>query len=109
MTSTQSLARGLNIKRALIYFFVAYVVVTVLATGTSVVYGMVYQLPSPQELGVSLLQAPSFTATVQYHVLLMLLIWPVFAWLYLRKRQARNRDGELKEALRLAFFWLAGF
>jgi hypothetical protein len=37
----------------------------------------------------------------------MLLVWPAFAWVYLRKRQPRNRDGELRETLRLSFFWLA--
>src|SRR5258705_9244996 len=103
----QSLEKGLDIQRALIYFFAAYSVVTVLATATSVTYGIIYQTPQPEELGVSLLKAPSFVATVPYHVLIMLLVWPVFAWVYLRKRQPRNRDGELGESLRLSFFWLA--
>jgi hypothetical protein len=106
-TKQQSLEKGIDIKRALIYFLVAYVVVTVLATAVSVLYGMVYPSSPPQELGVSLLKAPSFTATVPYHVLIMLLIWPVFAGMYFRKRQLQNRDRELKEALRLSFFWLA--
>lgn len=103
----QSLEKGLDIKRALIYFFVAYGVVTILATAITLLYGLVYHSPQPEELGVSLLKAPSFTATVPYHVLIMLLVWPAFAWVYLRKRQPRNRDGELRETLRLSFFcWL---
>jgi hypothetical protein len=103
----QSLEKGFDIKRALVYFFVAYAVVTILATATSVLYGIVYHSPQPEELGVSLLKAPSFTATVPYHVLIMLLVWPAFAWLYFRKRQPRNQDGGLAESLRLSFFWLA--
>ena len=107
ISKQQSLEKGFDIKRALIYFFVAYIVVTILATAVSVLYGVVYPSPQPEELGVSLLKAPSFTATVPYHVLIMLLVWPAFAWVYFRKRQPQNRDGELKEALRLSFFWLA--
>lgn len=70
----QSLEKGLDIKRALIYFFVAYGVVTILATAITLLYGLVYHSPQPEELGVSLLKAPSFTATVPYHVLIMLLV-----------------------------------
>ena len=107
IASQQSLEKGLDTRRALIYFFVAYCVVTVLATATSVTYGIIYQTPQPEELGVSLLKAPSFTATVPYHVLIMLLVWPVFAWVYFRKRQHENQGQEVSEALRLSFFWLA--
>ena len=103
----QSLEKGLDIQRALIYFFVAYCVVTVLATATSVTYGIIYQTPQPEELGVSLLKAPSFVATVPYHVVIMLLVWPVFAWMYFRKRRQGNHDKEVRETLRLSFFWLA--
>jgi hypothetical protein len=103
----QSLEKGLDIRRALIYFFIAYCVVTVLATATSVTYGIIYQTPQPEELGVSLLKAPSFVATVPYHVVIMLLVWPVFAWMYFRKRRQGNLDKEVRETLRLSCFWLA--
>jgi hypothetical protein len=103
----QSFEKGLDIKRALIYFFLSYGIVTILATAVTVLYGIIYHSPQPEELGVGLLKAPAFTATVPYHVLIMLLVWPAFAWLYLRKRQPRNRDIELRESLRLGFFWLA--
>jgi hypothetical protein len=106
MISTQSLKKRLDTKRALIYFFVAYTVVTVLATATTVVYGIVNRMPE-NEPGVSLLKDPSFTATVPYHVLIMLLVWPVFAWLYFRKRQQENPDKEVMETLHLSFLWLA--
>jgi hypothetical protein len=108
MISThQSLEKGLDIRRALIYFSIAYGVVTVLATATTVTYGIIYHSPQPEELGVSLLKAPSFVATVPYHVLIMLLVWPVFAWVYFRKRQQGNQNKEVRETLRLSFLWVA--
>jgi hypothetical protein len=82
-------------------------VVTVLATATSLTYGIIYHSPQPEELGVSLLKAPSFTATVPYHVLIMLVVWPVFSWVYFRKRQQEIQGKEVMETLRLSFFWLA--
>lgn len=103
----QSLDKGLDIKPALFYFCAAYGVVTILATATTVLYGFVYHSLQPEELGVGLLKAPAFTATVPYHVLIMLLVWPLFAWAYLRKRLSRDRDREVRETLRLSFFWLA--
>jgi len=106
MMGTQSLDKGFDIKRALIYFFVAYSVVTVLATATSVLYGVIYRMPTTEGPGVSLLKDPSFTATVPYHVLIMLLVWPVFAWLYFRKRQQETPGKEVRETLNLSFFWL---
>jgi hypothetical protein len=107
ISTQQSLEKGLDIRRALIYFSIAYGVVTVLATATTITYGMIYHSPQPEELGVSLLKAPSFVATVPYHVLIMLLVWPVFAWVYFRKRQQENQDKEVRETLRLSFLWLA--
>lgn len=107
MISRQSGEQRLDIKRALIYFLLAYAVVTILATAVTVLYGLVYQSPQPEDLGVSLLKAPSFVATVPYHVLIMLLVWPAFAWVYWRKRQPRNQGRGLGETLRLSFFWLA--
>jgi len=108
MISTQQpVEKGLDMRRALIYFSIAYGVVTVLATATTVTYGIIYHSPQPEELGVSLLKAPSFVATVPYHVLIMLLVWPVFAWVYFRKRGQGNLDKEVRETLRLSFLWLA--
>ena len=107
ISTQQSLEKGLDTRRALIYFFIAYGVVTVLATATTITYGIIYHSPQPQELGVSLLKAPSFVATVPYHVLIMLLVWPVFAWVYFRKRRQENQYKEVMETLRLSFFWLA--
>ena len=91
---------------ALSYFLVAYVLVTVLAAGLTIAYGAINNSPQPQELGVGLLKAPAFVATVPYHVVIMLLVWPIFAWLYFRKRRVADRQQELKLTFLLACLWL---
>ena len=55
---------------------------------------------------MSILQAPAFVATVPYHVLIMLLIWPPFAWLYFRKRRPATSQEESQQTLHLAMLWL---
>jgi hypothetical protein len=107
MVRKRSLKRGLANGRAVIYFVIAYCLVTILATATTVTYGIIYHSPQPEGLGIGLLKAPSFVATVPYHVIIMLLVWPVFAWLYFKKRSPADQDTEVMETLRLAFFWLA--
>jgi hypothetical protein len=107
MASTAHASRnGLAVVPALLYFVVAYVVVTVLAAGLTITYGAINKSPDPRELGVGMLQAPAFVATVPYHVLIMLLIWPLFAWLYFRKRRPHNAQQESRQTLLLAFLWL---
>jgi hypothetical protein len=95
----------LNFKRAFACFIVAYCVVTIMAGATTIIYEILAHSPEAPK-GVSILKAPAFAATVPYHVLIMLIVWPVFAWLYFRKRQNENYTMELKETLQLSFFWL---
>jgi hypothetical protein len=97
---------GLAVGLALIYFVAAYVLVTVLAAGLTITYGTINHSLEPGQLGVGMLQAPAFVATVPYHVLIMLLIWPVFAWLYFRKRRPSSSQQESKVTMRLALLWL---
>jgi hypothetical protein len=103
---TVALEKKLDITRALMCFLVSYCIVTVLATATTITYGMIYDSPQPEQLGVSLLKAPSFVATVPYHVVIMLLVWPIVAWVYFRKGWKENQDTSISETLRLALFWL---
>ena len=46
-------------------------------------------------------------ATVPYHVLVMLIIWPIFAHLYFRKSPKRNPAQQKQETFRLGLLWLA--
>ena len=90
----------LNSKRAFIAFLIAYIIVTILATASSIWYAVFFNVPA-QKSGESILKAPNFVATVPYHVLIMFIIWPLFARYYFKKRIP-----EFKETLNLAFFWL---
>jgi hypothetical protein len=92
----------LNFTRATVCFLVAYVLVTIFATASSVIYGMLNVLP-PLAPGESILQDAAFVATVPYHVLIMVIVWPAFAWIYFRKPGSSLVK---KETLQLAFFWL---
>ena len=105
MPTAQRSRSGLALVPALIYFLIAYVLVTVLASGLSITYATINHSPDPQP-GMSILQAPAFVATVPYHVLIMLLIWPLFAWLYFRKRRPATSQEESQQTLRLAILWL---
>lgn len=61
----------------------------------TVVFATPFKLPSPQDLGISLSQAPAYLMTLPYHPLLNLL-WLPFAWMYLhsfelsQKQDCRN-------------------
>ena len=95
----------LAIIPALLYFLVAYVLVTILAAAVSETYATIKHSPDPQP-GQSILQAPAFVATVPYHVQIMFLVWPVFAWLYFRKRRSSNAEQERRLSLKLGAVWL---
>jgi hypothetical protein len=90
-------------KRALILFCIAYLAVNIVATAISVTYGVVNHSPQPQDLGVGLLEAPAFANTVLYQALVMYVIWPLFAWLYFRKRSAKGISRQ--EIWSLSWVW----
>jgi hypothetical protein len=95
-----------HLKRALILFAAAYVIVSILAVAISISYGIISGLPQPPP-GTSPVKAPVFLATVPYHVLVMLIVWPIFAGIYFKKSQKRNPAQEKRETWRLAWLWLA--
>jgi hypothetical protein len=94
----------INFKRAGINFVLAYLVVTILAYGVSFLAEIIFQLPSMEELGVTMFESPTFVMTVPYHLLINFLVWTGFSWLYFRK--AEGRTILFKEYLHLALFWL---
>ena len=95
----------LNFIRALALFFGAYIIVTILAVATTECYDLIVN-PPPAAPGVSPVKAPVFLATVPFHVLIMLIIWPLFAAIYFKNARAKNLNEERSETLSLAFLWL---
>ena len=85
---------------ALTYFLIAYVLVTLLAAGSSEFYRALTDAPYAHELGVAMLEDPAFQATVPVHVLIMGLIFTPVACLFLRQRRS------LTSARLLAWVWL---
>jgi hypothetical protein len=96
----------LNFTRALALFFAAYVIVSILATAISLSYGAIAN-PPPAAPGVSPVLAPVFLATVPYHVLVMLIVWPIFAGLYFRKIKSQDIAAQKAQTFSLALLWLA--
>lgn len=91
-----------RIGKATLYLFLAYWIVTLIAIILTILFAVWFNPPSPEELGVNPSQAPAYLMTIPYHWFINLLIWPPFAWLYLRDV---DNDRRGKEALRLGAFW----
>jgi hypothetical protein len=95
----------INFTRALVLFFIAYVIVTILATAISVIYAIIYKTPPPVP-GITVLKSASFIATVPYHVVLMFVIWPLFAWIYYKNPIRKIASLQSGEIWQLSFCWL---
>ena len=100
MSRPASIPRPFSWLLALLYFLSAYLLVAVLAADSTGLLRQITGVPHAHELGVGLLDDPAFDATMQCQVLITLLVWPTFAWLYLRKRLT------LAHARALAWVWL---
>jgi len=92
-----------NTRKAIFYFLYAYWIVTILGTLMTVLFAYLFDPPSPEALGVTASQAPAYLMTIPYHPLLNLVVWPWFAWLYLRNVPGLRTPGN--EELRLWAFW----
>ena len=92
-----------RLVKATLYLFIAYWIVTILGILLTLAFAALFHPPTPQELGVPVTQAPAYTMTLPYHPLLNLLVWPLFAWWYLRGLPPLVQPA--REALRLGAFW----
>ncbi|WP_433060968.1 hypothetical protein [Dactylosporangium sp. CS-033363] len=90
----------MRVLRATVCFFAAYAVVTVLAGAVTLIYGAVNHTADADARAGSMVLAPSFTATVPYHVVIMLVVATLFGMLYWRRPAGRRH-----EALALAVAW----
>jgi hypothetical protein len=98
--------RGLLVRRAIATFVVAYLVVTVLASTVTITYAAIEHTGAEDAGAASPVLSPSFSATVPYHVLIMLLVWPVSAGVYLRRLGRADRRDRMRHAVLLSAFWL---
>jgi hypothetical protein len=92
-----------NVKKSVILFLLSYIIVTILAYGSSFAAAMLFKLPSHIDPGVSIFEDPAFVMTVPYHLLINLLIWVLFSYLYLRKV---DKQYFWKEMYILSVTWL---
>ncbi|HTJ37170.1 MAG TPA: hypothetical protein VL738_28415 [Dactylosporangium sp.] len=88
--------------RALGCFAAAYAIVTVLAGASTLIYATINHTEDADARAVSPVLSPSFTATVPYHVLIMVLVFTPFACLYWRRADGRD---PVRETLRLSVVW----
>ena len=72
-----------QLKRATIYLIIAYCLVTFLGFMLTVAFWTLLGLP-PDPAGTPAYNVAAYRLTEPFHPLLNLLVFPVFAWLYLR-------------------------
>lgn len=98
---TQTMKTAFHYKRAIVTFLLAYVAITILATGLSLLVGAILHTPP----AATSLQDQAYLLTEPFDPLLNLLVWMACAWLYFHKRT--SEPGLYKEALALGACWLA--
>ncbi len=93
-----------RLAKATLYLFLAYCIVTILGILLAIAFAILFNPPAPQQLEVPFTQAPAYLMTLPYHSILNLLVWPWFAWLYLR---GLSPDVPFaREGIRLGIFWV---
>ncbi|WP_319560752.1 hypothetical protein [Marispirochaeta sp.] len=95
----------MNLKHAIVNFLLAYIVVTVLCYGSTIIVGILLGLPFGEELGVGALEDPAFLLTVPYHIIINALTWMGFGYLYLKK--TGSHETSLLGAFSIGALWLA--
>jgi hypothetical protein len=105
-TSQPQAVRGLLVRRAAATFVAAYLIVTVLASAVTITYAAIEHTGAADAGAASPVLSPSFSATVPYHVMIMLLVWPVSAWIYLRPLRLADRRDRMRHTALLSTFWL---
>ena len=87
-------------KRAVITFFAAYVIVTLLAAALSMAAEAAMHNPPTRDM----VHSPSYVFAEKFFPIINLLVWTAFSWVYFKLR--RGAPVLFKEALTLGAFWL---
>jgi uncharacterized BrkB/YihY/UPF0761 family membrane protein len=86
--------------RAIITFFAAYVIVTLLAVALSMAAEAAMHNPPTLDM----VHSPSYVFAEKFFPIINLLVWTAFSWVYFKLR--RNAPVPTREALTLGAFWL---
>ncbi len=86
--------------RAIITFFAAYLIVTLLAVALSITAEAAMHNPPT----VDMVHSPSYVFAEKFFPILNLLVWTAFSWVYFKVR--RSAPVLSREALSLGAFWL---
>ena len=93
----------LDYKRAIWNFLLAYIAITIVATGFSIAIATYLHFPAGN---ASVFPPPAYEFAERFLPLLNLGVWVAFGWLYFRRRNSDGPTGA-REALGLGVFWLA--
>jgi hypothetical protein len=86
--------------RAIITFFAAYVIVTLLAVALSMAAEAAMHNPPTRDM----VHSPSYVFAEKFFPIINLLVWTAFSWVYFKLR--RSAPVLSREALTLGAFWL---
>lgn len=90
----------LRYTRAIVTFFAAYVVVTLVAAALSVAAEAAMHNPPTSDM----VHSPSYVFAEKFFPIINLLVWTAFSWVYFKLR--RGAPVLFREALALGAFWL---
>lgn len=90
----------LHYKRAIVTFLLAYFVITVVATGFSLLLAALVDVSPAAEP----LQDPGYLLSEKFLPLLNLIVWTLFSLVYFKKR---TNERNQRKALALGAIWLA--
>lgn len=90
----------LRYTRAIVTFFAAYVVVTLVAAALSVALEAAMHNPPTSDM----VHSPSYVFAEKFFPIINLLVWTAFSWVYFKLR--RGAPVLFREALALGAFWL---
>ena len=90
-----------HILKALGFMFLAYTVVTILGVAHTIFNSLVLGMAAPDTIH-TVYDYPAYAATVPFHPLYNLIIWPLFAMLYYKTTEPKS---VMKAALPLGLVW----
>ncbi len=86
----------------LLYFWAAYIAVTLVGIGHTIFNWKVLKMDAATKKVTSMYDIESYTRTVPFHPLYNIVIWPIFAYLYL---SAAGTGSIWRDALILGASW----